>query len=138
MLKAKIIKTRTPKINWVGAKSLVINGLSPTAAMRLSGSTAKHPSRVFHNKLSKDEAFRNEMIEQIEEKMRLIVSGIKPHHIKSSSVAGLATALGVLLDKYRLLKGESTSNIALRGTLRVSQMTKEEIIRASKELLELP
>ena len=131
----KIVEERRTKIDWRAAKGLIAEGVPTSKAMVLAGSTAKHPSRVFNNKLSKDETFKQEIVEELEKKTRLIINNIDKSHIRKSSVAGLATSFGILLDKYRLLQGESTSNIAIGGKIDFYKTPKDELVRLAKQML---
>lgn len=47
--------------------------------------------------------------------MRLLTSALDPRTIKKSSTLQLASAYGILFDKQRLVRGESTENVSIKS-----------------------
>lgn len=130
------IGMRLPKLNWKKAMKVIAKGGTAREAGMAAGSLAKNPETSIYKK-QKDETFRAQTLRLLEQNLTVIAKEItKKYRMKRASVSGLSVSFGVLMDKYRLMKNESTENVAVAGKIVVSKMTRDEIIREAKRLLE--
>lgn len=128
-------KPRTETVDWEAVGDLVEAGQRPADAMRVAGSKARAPSRVFMNKLSKDERFRLRIHKALKERVRWALEAIKRDAFDEKTPLENIKALSILLTHLNLIEGKSTQNIAVKGAIDILSLPKDEQVKAYRRFV---
>ena len=133
--KPKAPKYHARRIDWNAVSDALVEGAKPAEAMKVGGSSAKHPSNLLHQKLRKDKDYASSLSNKLQRKINLAVNAITKEKLEDEPAFRNAHTLDVLIKNKRLIENESTSNVSIRGRIDVGNMSKEEVVRAYRDYI---
>jgi hypothetical protein len=88
------------------------DGLTTGQALEIAALKAPAGRKWIAGVLEKEPGVREDIIERLKEKQRLLVEGITETKVAGAELNQIAAAFGVVTDRLRLYEGKSTSNVA--------------------------
>ena len=136
---------KTKRIDTSTALKQYINGYSQADIARMQGVTrqavdqALRPFKAILSNPQSIQAFDNERDKLLSAgQAKLLVAALDGRAIKKSSTLQLASSFGILFDKQRLVRGESTDNIDVKSMVQYMMADRDKLQTRVRELNTIP